>query len=61
MERYLNIEQAGMIFETRNGAFTALRGYTAQSTSPAENTTPPLASTTTKPGTYWSSRSGLLA
>jgi nitrate/nitrite transport system ATP-binding protein len=25
MERYLNIEQAGMIFETRNGAFTALR------------------------------------
>jgi nitrate/nitrite transport system ATP-binding protein len=25
MDRYLNIEQAGMIFETRNGAFTALR------------------------------------
>lgn len=25
MERYLNIEQAGMIFETRQGAFTALR------------------------------------
>lgn len=25
MERYLSIEQAGMIFETRNGAFTALR------------------------------------
>jgi len=25
MERYLNIEQAGMIFETRKGAFTALR------------------------------------
>jgi nitrate/nitrite transport system ATP-binding protein len=25
MERYLSIEQAGMIFETRKGAFTALR------------------------------------
>ena len=25
MERYLHIEQAGMIFETRKGAFTALR------------------------------------
>jgi len=25
MERYLNVEQAGMIFETRQGAFTALR------------------------------------
>ena len=25
MDRYLNIEQAGMIFETRAGAFTALR------------------------------------